>query len=145
MNQKHLKVKSIFTDKMTEPSEEDLRRVLGTTFMLWESLAEFTKESYPKYLESWHFSGDKYGWSFRISDKKRVLIYLLPRDGFFKATFVFGQKATDEILKSEIGENIKNEILAAKAYAEGRGIWIDVKDTCNCDDIKKLITIKISN
>lgn len=130
---------------MTEPSEEALRRALGATFTLWESLAEFTKKSYPKYIESWHFSGDKYGWNFRISDKKRVLLYLLPRDSFFKAAFVFGQKATDEILKSEINETIKNEIQATKAYAEGRGIRIDVKDASICDDIKKLIAIKISN
>lgn len=138
-------MKSIFTDKTKEPSEEDLRRALGTTFMLWKSLAEFTKESYPNYIEYWHFSGDKYGWNFRISEKKRVLLYLLPRDGFFKAAFVFGQKATDEILKSEIDENIKNEIQAAKAYAEGRGIRIDVRDNSNCNAIKKLIAIKISN
>lgn len=138
-------MKSIFTDKMTEPSEEDLRRVLGTTFMLWESLAEFTKEAYPKYIDSWHFSGDKYGWSFRISDKKRVLLYLLPRDGFFKVAFVFGQKATDEILKSEIDENIKNEIKAAKVYAEGRGVRIEIRNDSGFDDLKKLITIKISN
>lgn len=138
-------MESIFTNKTTEPSEEDLRRALGTTFTVWESLAKFTKESYPKYIESWHFSGDKYGWNFRISEKKRVLLYLLPRDGFFKAAFVFGQKATDAILKSEIDENIKNEIQAAKVYAEGRGIRIDVRDTSNCDAIKKLIAIKITN
>ncbi|ESU18645.1 hypothetical protein FCR2A7T_27350 [Flavobacterium cauense R2A-7] len=138
-------MKSIFTDKTKEPSEEDLQQVLGETFMLWKSLAEFTKQSYPKYIEYWHFSGDKYGWNFRISDKKRALLYLLPRDGFFKAALVFGQKATDEILKSEIDENIKNEILTAKVYAEGRGIRITVNDKSNLDDIKKLITIKISN
>lgn len=138
-------MKSVFTDKTKAPSEEDLRQALGTTFILWESLAEFTKKSYPNYIESWHFSGDKYGWNFRISDKKRALLYLLPRDGFFKAAFVFGQKATDKILKSEINENIKNEIQSAKTYAEGRGIRIDVRDTSNCDAIKKLITIKISN
>lgn len=138
-------MKSIFTDKATQPSEKDLQQALGTTFIIWESLAEFTKESYPNHIESWHFSGDKYGWSFRISDKKRVLIYLLPRDGFFKAAFNFGQKATDEILKSEIDENIKSELKAAKVYAEGRGIRIDVKDNTDYDDLKKLITIKISN
>lgn len=138
-------MKSIFTDKAIEPTKKDLKQALGATFVIWESLAEFTKESYPNYIESWHFSGDKYGWSFRISDKKRVLIYLLPRDGYFKAAFNFGQKATDEILKSEIDENIKSELKAAKVYAEGRGIRIDVKDNTDYDDLKKLIAIKISN
>lgn len=138
-------MKSIFTDKAIKPTEEDLKQALGDTFIIWESLAQFTKESYPNYIESWHFSGDKYGWSFRISDKKRVLIYLLPRDGFFKAAFVFGQKATDEILKSEIDENIKTELKAVKVYAEGRGIRIEVRNNTDFEDLKRLITIKITN
>lgn len=138
-------MKSVFTDKTKVLSEEDLRQALGTSFILWESLAEFTKTFYPSYIESWIFLGDKYGWNFRISDKKRALLYLLSRNGFFKAAFVFGQKATDKILKSGISESIKNEIQSAKVYIEGRCIRIDVKDTSNCDAIKKLITIKISN
>lgn len=138
-------MKSIFTDKTIEPTKKDLEQALGTTFSIWESLAEFTRISYPNCTEAWHFSGDKYGWSFRISDKKRVLLYLLPRDGFFKTAFVFGQKATDEILKSDITENIKNELKAAKVYAEGRGIRIEVTNNADFDDLKKLITIKISN
>ncbi|HET6765762.1 MAG TPA: DUF3788 family protein, partial [Chitinophagaceae bacterium] len=77
--------------------------------------------------------------------KKRALIYLLPRDGFFKAAFVFGPKATDIILKSTISENIKEEIKAAKVYAEGRGIRIEVRNKKILNDLKKLIMIKIGN
>jgi hypothetical protein len=35
--------------------------------------------------------------------------------------------------------------MAAKAYAEGRGIRIDVSDASNVNDIQTLIKIKIKN
>ncbi|HEU4860205.1 MAG TPA: DUF3788 family protein, partial [Chitinophagaceae bacterium] len=68
-----------------------------------------------------------------------------PRDGFFKAAFVFGPKATGIILKSDISDDIKGELRAAKVYAEGRGIRIEVKNKTILNDLKTLITIKIGN
>lgn len=138
-------MQSIFTDKKIKPSIADLKKALGHTTDAWQVLAEFTHQSYPGAKDEWKFSSEKYGWSFRISDKKRALIYLLPRDKFFKVALVFGQKATDEILKSDISESIKTEIKNARVYAEGRGIRIEVRDKSLTKDIKKLIAIKISS
>jgi hypothetical protein len=138
-------MKSIFLEKDITPTVKDLKKALGGTFGIWQTLAEFTKKSYPGATEEWKFASAKYGWSFRISDKKRVLLYLLPRDQFFKVAFVFGQKVTDEILKSKIAEKIKTELKNAKVYAEGRGIRIEIKDDALTSDIKKLIKIKIEN
>ncbi len=137
--------KSVFTDKNTVPTNSDLRIALGDTFMLWHTLAEHVHLKYPEAMDEWSFSGDKYGWSFRIKDKKRAIIYLLPRDRFFKVAFVFGQKATDAVMESDIAKEIKTELGLAKVYAEGRGIRIDINDTNIICDIKKLIDIKLSH
>lgn len=99
---------------------------------------------YPDAVDEWNFPGAKYGWSFRIKDKKRAIVYLLPRDKFFKAALVFGQKASDEVMKSKVKNVIKEELRNAKAYAEGRGIRIDVDDK-NVMEILTLIDIKLSN
>jgi len=93
----------------------------------------------------WNYSGDKYGWSFRIKDKKRAIIYLLPRDKFFKIALIFGQKATDAIMDSQVNSSIKSELASAKVYAEGRGIRIDIMDETILNDLKILIDIKISH
>lgn len=138
-------MKSIFIEKEKMPTEESLKIALGQTFKLWSTLVTYTKKADPDSMNEWNYSSDKFGWSFRISDKKRVLIYLLPRDKFFKVGLVFGQKATDEILNSTISEFIKNELNSAKKYAEGRGIRIEVRDTSVIDDIKQLIAIKVKN
>ena len=58
---------------------------------------------------------------------------------------MFGQKATDMIMKSQIANSIKTELDSAKVYAEGRGIRIDIKDKMIISDIKELIDIKLAN
>ncbi len=138
-------MKSIFTDPHHEPTEQDLMLALEETYPLWKLLADFTIKAYPNARQEWRFPGVKYGWSFRICDSKRVIVYLLPRHGFFKVALVFGQKATDEILSAPISDVVKEELHAAKAYKEGRGIRLDVKDTKLISDIEQLITIKINN
>lgn len=138
-------MKSRFMDKGSEPSVKDLMVALGDTFEIWSDLVKYSCQLYPKASQKWHFSGDKFGWSFRISDPKRVLVYLLPRDAFFKVALVFGQKASDDILKSNMSESIRQEIRKAKAHAEGRGIRIDVRDKAIIGDIKELVRIKIQS
>lgn len=138
-------MKSVFINKNEKPTNEDLKKALGETFDTWSSFVEFTHANDPTSLDEWNFSSEKFGWSFRIKDKKRVLIYLLPRDNFFKVAFVFGQKATDQIMESDVSDDIKTELKAAKVYAEGRGIRIEIRDTTKVEDIRKLIRFKIAN
>jgi hypothetical protein len=135
---------SIFTDKAQKPDIADLMQPLAETFPLWLKIREFVLEKYPTGLEEWNFPGAKYGWSFRIKDKKRAIVYFLPRDGFFKVAFVFGQKAMDDILASDVSEKIKTDLQNARVYAEGRGIQIEVYDDSNLTDIKKLVEIKLA-
>lgn len=136
-------MKSIFADKNKLPNDNDLKKSLGDTYQLWKLIKEYVILKYTKGFEEWSYSN--YGWSLRIKDKKRAIIYLLPRDKFFKVAFVFGQKATDTIMKSKISNSIKAELDSAKVYAEGRGIRIDIKDKIIISDIKELIDIKLSN
>lgn len=138
-------MKSIFTSKNEVPTTDSLKKALGETVEIWKTFEEFTKEHYPTAMVEWNFSSEKFGWSFRIKDHKRVILYLLPRDGYFKTAFVFGQKATEQILESTISETIKAELKAAKVYAEGRGIRIEVRDKSMVKDIQELIKIKIGN
>jgi hypothetical protein len=137
--------KNIFTDKKIPPDDNGLISVLGNTYAIWQTIKDYVHLKYPKALDEWHYPGEKYGWGFRIKDKKRAIIYLLPREDFFKVALVFGQKATDIILKSQVSSWIKKELESARVYAEGRGIRLEVKDDTIIDDIKTLIDIKIAN
>lgn len=138
-------MQSVFNDKDKRPTEKNLQKALGKTYPHWNALEEFVLTQYPKAKQEWKHSGEKFGWSFQLKDQKRAIVYLLPRDGFFKVALVFGQKATDEILESDIDKAIKDELNAAKKYAEGRGIRLDVKTKAALTDIKKLIQIKLQH
>ena len=135
---------SIFMDKKSLPTEHDLEWALAGTHDVWKSIEVYVHLKYTGAKDEWGYSGDKYGWSFRIKDKKRAIVYLLPRDGYFKAAFIFGQKATDRIMSSPVSEAIKEKLAAARVYAEGRGIRIDIRNEGLVPDIKELIDIKLA-
>lgn len=131
-------------DKTKLPSAGDLEKALGDKHQLWMEIRTRVFQKYPAGLEEWNFPGKKYGWSFRIKDKKRAIIYLLPRDQAFFAAFVFGGRAFDAILESDVSEQIKTDLKNAKVYAEGRGIRIPVPDRSSLQDIFRLIDIKLA-
>ncbi len=135
---------SIFMDKEKVPGSADLRNLLGKTYLYWEEIRRYVHEKYPAAVDDWNFPGAKYGWGFRVKDKKRAIVYLGPRKGYFMTTFIFGQKATEVIMKSSITESLKKELEEAKVYAEGRPLRMEVRDKTMLKDIKSLIDIKIS-
>ncbi len=135
---------SVFSNKEIVPGDQDLSIELKDTYDLWNSIRESIRKKNPDSVEEWKYSGKKFGWSFRVNDKKRVIVYLLPREAYFKVAFVFGQKATDEIINSSISDAIKHELLSAKVFAEGRGIRIEVREPEILNDIMRLIEIKVA-
>ena len=136
---------SIFTDKKIMPADDDLLVALGNLYEMWQQVTRYVHLKYPSAIDMWNYSGDKYGWTFRIKDKKKAIVYLLPRDRFFKVAMIFGQKATDAIMDSQVSETLKSELASARVYAEGRGIRIDVLNETILNDLQTLIDIKISH
>lgn len=134
---------SIFEDKSVTPDEKMLSETMRKSYKWWKEIKAFVIQQYPKAVEEWKHSGKNYGWGFRLKDSKRVIIYLTPADGFFLFSMVFGEKATQEVLNSNISEDIKKTIREAKVYAEGRGIRLVIKSSKTICDIKKLILIKL--
>ena len=135
---------SIFMDKSQIPTDDDLRGALGDKYELWIAIRDRVFEKYPEGCEEWNFPGKKYGWSFRIKDKKRAIVYLLPREHAFMAAFVFGGRAFDVIKESEVSAQIISDLENAKVYAEGRGVRIPVPDRSALEDIFRLIDIKLA-
>ena len=67
----------------------------------------------------------------------------MPHENDFKVAFVFGKKASDQILQNTVNEHIKAELSNAQVYAEGRSIHIDI-DGSIINDIKRLMEIKLA-
>lgn len=138
-------MESIFMEKDQMPSDQDLIDALGSSFKTWMELKNYLNTILDKPSEEWNYPGKKYGWSFRMKSKKRNIIYFLPRKNYFKVALIFGAKATDKVMQSDVSEIIKTELRNARVYAEGRGIRIDITDSNKMNDIKTLIQIKLEN
>lgn len=134
---------SIFPDKGIKPCLTDVANQLGELYSLWERISKMVYSHYPDATEEWNYPGKKYGWSFRIRDKKRAILYFLPRENYFLLAFVFGQKAYDEIMSLNIDEKIKTNLSEAKKYAEGRGVRIEILDDSKLMNIEQLIKVKL--
>jgi len=135
---------SIFSDKELQPNQRELSDRLGASYNLWQQIEDIVVEQYPAAKKEWNFPGKKYGWSYRIKDKKRAIIYLLPREAYFKVAFVFGDKAVEKIMQSNVNDAIKKELQSTKKYVEGRGICFDANEK-SLKDIKVLVTIKLQH
>ncbi len=136
--------KSIFIDKNTQPGDEALAAGIGGAHALWQDIILYVRGKMPGVVAEWNFGGEKFGWSFRVKDRERVIIYLLPRDKYFKVAMVFGEKATAQVLDSKVSQYIKDELAEARPYAEGRGIRLAM-DRKMLKDVQLLIDIKMAN
>ena len=133
---------SIFIQQEHCPEEKDLQKALGKNYVCWKDISDYVLEQCSEAKVSWHYS--KAGWNCRISDHKRVLIYLMPCAGYFNASFVLGKKAVEAILSAPISDVYKDIIRSAKVYAEGAGFRLPVKTRKAVPDLKTLINTKCS-
>jgi hypothetical protein len=136
---------SLFDDKSKQPTEQMLAKAIGKLYQLWTDIAEYVVEKYPKAIKEWKYPGVKYGWSFRLKDKKRNIVYMGPREDHIMVAFVFGNKGVDVVQNSKLPQSIKDELRNAKKYPEGRGIRLQVRNKTYVANIKTLADIKLAN
>ena len=132
---------SIFTEQGKAPGDKELEKVLGKNYTSWNEIRRYVMEHCPVATEEWNYS--KFGWNYRLKDKKRAIIYLMPGEQQFKASFALGQKAVAEALSSDLTEDIKVIISSARTYAEGTGVRIIVNNKKTVKQILKLVDIKL--
>lgn len=136
---------SVFDEKNINPNNEMLSETLGETKKYWEKIKDHLTKEYGELTQDWKFYSKKSGWILKILRRKRNLFFFIPLEGYFRLSFVFGDKAINEIEKSDLPENIKEALRNARKYAEGRGLQVDIKSGENIDVVKKLVEIKVKN
>jgi hypothetical protein len=136
---------SIFTDKTTEPTDEQLLTAFGDNRLLWQDLVDHLSDKYGEIKKEWKHYGKNYGWQLKTFLKKRNLFFTNPQQGYFRIAFVFGDKAVAVVEKSDLPEKIINELVNARKYAEGRGISFDINSQDDVEIVKKLVDIKVNN
>jgi len=136
---------SAFDDREIPPDERSLAATLGRASGLWRELTAGLQSDYGPLREQWHFSGASYGWSFRLKQPKRVLVYLTPCRGHFLASIALGERACDAARTAGLPAAVLTLIEGAPRYAEGRGLRMPVKGRKDLDAVRQLAAIKYSH
>ncbi len=133
-----------FAGRSTKPTDAALASVLGKSQSAWQDLLSNLK-SRLKLTGDWHSASTKFGWSFRLQLKKRNIVYLGPRQGWFLASFILGDKAVAAAKESELPADVLKQIASAKRYAEGTPVRIEVKKLEDLAAVELLAQIKTEN
>ena len=136
---------SAFDDKSQEPNIADLEDTLGRSSAHWNSLVSHIEATYPPLEKTWGFAGAKWGWSLRLKQKKRTVLYMTPCSKHFLVGFALGEKAVKAALACPLPESILATIDEAPKYAEGRGVRIEVRYKRELEAVKELASVKMAN
>ena len=136
---------SAFDDKSTEPGGRDLKRMLGRTGVHWDDLTTHIAAEYSPLNKSWNFAGAKWGWSLRLKQKKRTILYMTPCKGHFLVGFVLGERAVRAAREGSLPNSVLTRIAEAKKYAEGRGVRIEIRNKKDLEIAKELAAVKMAN
>ena len=136
---------SAFDDRSKKPGEGDLRKMLGRRSAHWQKLIAHLAGEYAPLEQTWNFAGANWGWSLRLKQKKRTILYLTPRKGCFFVGFALGEKAVRAAHEAGLPDPLLAAIDAAKRYAEGRAVRLEVKNKKDLEWVKALSAIKMAN
>ena len=136
---------SAFEDKSKQPNADELAQVLGKSHSLWNELQRAVCSLFSPALVEWGYASKSTGWGMRIKTEKRVIVYMTPCRGYFRASFALGEKAVQAAHNDKLPAKILAAIDAAPKYAEGRGVRIEVRTKADVKAIAKLAAIKLAN
>jgi len=83
------------------------------------------------------------GWSLRLKNKDRNILYLSPCKGAFRAAFALGDKAA-AARQSDLPPSVIKIINEAKRYTEGTAVRIETVKAKDIQSIVKLAGIKLA-
>ena len=136
---------SAFDDKDLEPRDSDLAETLGDSRSLWGELESLMEEQFQPLSVDWVFSGRKWGWSLRLKQKKRTVLYMTPSSGHFVVGFALGQKAVDAAHESDLPQATLDMIEGSQKYAEGRAVRLEVRTGDDLRTAARIAAIKMGN
>jgi len=134
-----------FAGKTKAPTDDELGTALGASRVLWDQLLATLGDKLKLTRREWSTSSPKLGWSLRIKDGDRIIVYLAPMQGCFRASFALGGKAVEAALAAGLPASAVAIIRSAKKYAEGTAVRIEVKQAQDIEIVSKLALAKRDN
>lgn len=134
---------SALDDRTAPPTAESLGSVLGRASAAWADLVAHLATAHGPVTQEWRFTSPKNGWTLKVAGPKRTLLYLIPCRGHFLAGIVLGEKAVAAARASNLPAAVIAAIEAARPYAEGRGIRLEVRTLKDVQPFKDMLRMKM--
>ena len=134
-----------FIGKPHPPTDSELAKALGPVKALWDRLLAELAGQHKLTVQEWNSYSPKAGWSLRLKNKDRNILYLGPCEGVFRVAFVLGDKAVAAARESDLPQNVIKLIDGAKRYAEGTAVRFETMKAKDIDSVVKLAGIKLAH
>jgi hypothetical protein len=131
-------------DPARPPARADLDAWLGAAAPLWHKAIAQTARHLPQVAEAWHFAGPRIGWSLRLMDGERIVVYLTPGEGTFRVGLVLGGKAVAALREAGLSAGAAAILEEAPKHAEGHGVRFQVALATDLAPFEELLAIKLA-
>lgn len=137
---------AILNDKLVEPNDEIIFSIIGNTKFIWKQTFSYLFDSDKDILVNWKYSDCGKYWVCQAVNKKKSIFRLrILKENSFNIAFPFGDKLESIILQSNLPDSIKNDFINAQRFNTTRYISVEVEDTKDFENVKKLIDLKINS
>ena len=136
---------SAFCDKTKKPGSKEILKVLGRSSASWVALIEWAAQEYPPLTEEWQCYSEKWGWSLRLKQKKRAILYMTPQARQFLVGLILGDKAVAAALKMKLPAAVVKQIQTAKRYPEGKALRFEIRFKKDLEVVKNLAGAKMAS
>ena len=131
-----------FIGRTDPPTDEALSEALGATKSIWDKLVT-QLDSLGVSNREWKCYSTKQGWSLRLLQKKRTIVWLAPCDRKFRVAFILGEKAVQAAHECGLPQKIVNMLDSAEKYPEGTGLRLEIKTERDLAPVMKLVGVKM--
>ena len=129
-------------DPSKEPDADALADFLGGAAPPWNRLIAMTVERAAHLAQAWHFAGARTGWSLRLLDGARILVYLTPAKNQFQVGIVLGAKSVAAAREAGLSAAAAGIIDSAPKFAEGHGVRFVVTSADDLGPFPEFLAIK---
>ncbi|HWA96099.1 MAG TPA: DUF3788 family protein [Terracidiphilus sp.] len=134
-----------FVGKIQQPTDTEVAEALGPAADMWSQFIQWMAEEEAVTEQEWKgIAVKKYGWSLRLKQKSRNVLYLGPGIGCFMVSFALSDKALSAAKAAKLPKAVQSVLEKAPRYPEGNGVRLLVKSSRDLSAIRKIAQIKLA-
>ena len=134
---------NVLSDESVQPTEELIFSIIGDKALLWKQTMSYLYENNRDITETWKYYKDGKSWLFRTLKKKSTIFWIRILEDTFRIAFWFADRLEPVIIQSDLPASLKKEYENARRFNKSRSIYIDMQDSGDLQNVKKLIDLKI--